>query len=177
MLDYGSPDPDGQPHDQVSSLLKELQNADKYNNAIMLSDNSAICFSSKLRVTALQNIFALARSYNNDNWKDHINDAMAVLIDNTQDDDAHVRTLSLRVIRELMKSRPPGITQFTEQLTAKVLESYKETDCNVSQAAEDLFGPLANAFPPKRVLDILLPLVAKGVDGNSLGALKLASKV
>jgi CLIP-associating protein 1/2 len=161
MLDYGSPDPDGQPHDQVSSLLKELQNAD----------------NSKLRVTALQNIFALARSYNNDNWKDHINDAMAVLIDNTQDDDAHVRTLSLRVIRELMKSRPPGITQFTEQLTAKVLESYKETDCNVSQAAEDLFGPLANAFPPKRVLDILLPLVAKGVDGNSLGALKLASKV
>lgn len=93
------------------------------------------------------------------------------------DSDALVRTLSLRVARELIKSRPPGVTQFTEQLTGLALECYKETDCNVSQAAEDLFSPLASALPPQRVLDILIPIVSKGADTNSLGALKLISKV
>lgn len=85
--------------------------------------------------------------------------------------------MSLRVIRELVKARPPGITQFTEQLTSQSLESYMESDCNVSQAAEDMFSPLAAAFPPPRVLDILIPIVSKGVDANSLGAMKLLSKV
>ena len=79
--------------------------------------------------------------------------------------------------RELIKSRPPGVTQFTEQLTRQTLECYKETDCNVSQAAEDMFSPLASAFPPQRVLDILIPIVSRGADTNSLGALKLLSKV
>ena len=85
--------------------------------------------------------------------------------------------MSLRVIRELVKARPPGLTQFTDQLTNQSLNSYQETDCNVSQAAEDLFSPLAAALPPPRVLDILIPLVSKGADASSLGALKLISKV
>ena len=85
--------------------------------------------------------------------------------------------MALRVLRELIKARPPGITQFTEQLTKQSLETFKDTDCNVSQAAEDLFSPLAGALPPQRVLDILTPMVSQGADTSSLGALKLISKV
>ena len=69
--------------------------------------------------------------------------------------------MALRVLRELIKARPPGITQFTEQLTKQSLETFKDTDCNVSQAAEDLFCPLAGALPPQRVLDILTPMVSQ----------------
>ena len=47
----------------------------------------------------------------------------------------------------------------------------------MSQAAEDLFSPLAGALPPQRVLDILTPMVSQGADTSSLGALKLISKV
>lgn len=84
--------------------------------------------------------------------------------------------MSLRVIRELVKARPPGLSQYTEQLTNQALSSYKETDCNVSQAAEDLFSPLSACLPPPRVLDILIPLISKAPDNSSLGALKLISK-
>ncbi|XP_019850114.1 PREDICTED: CLIP-associating protein 1-like [Amphimedon queenslandica] len=161
MLDFGSPDPDGEPRDQIALLLKQIKDT---NN-------------SKVRTTAIQSIFSLAKSFDYNNWKDHISDAMTTLVSCTNDSDGLVRTMSLRVIRELVKARPPGLTQFTEQLTNQSLSSYQETDCNVSQAAEDLFSPLAAALPPPRVLDILIPLVSKGADASSLGALKLISKV
>ena len=88
-----------------------------------------------------------------------------------------MRNMSLRVIRELIKSRPPGVTKFTEELTTVVLECFKDKDCNVSQAAEDLFTPLSNALPPQRMMDILGPIVNSNFDTDVLGALKLLSKV
>ena len=64
-----------------------------------------------------------------------------------------------------------GITQFTAK------QSFKDTDCNVSQAAEDLFSPLAGTLSPQCLLDILTPMVSQGSDTSSLRVLKKISKV
>ena len=88
-----------------------------------------------------------------------------------------MKLLSLRVLRELVKARPPGITMFTENLTKSVLKCFKETECNISQVSEDLFSPLAGALPPQRVLNVLSPEITGGTGTINLGALKLFSKV
>ena len=85
--------------------------------------------------------------------------------------------MALRVLRELIKARPPGVTLFTEKLANAVLKSFKETECNVSQVSEDLFSPLAGALPPQRLLDILSPIISGGTEAFNLGALKLLAKV
>ena len=94
-----------------------------------------------------------------------------------QEDESTIKSMSLRVLRELIKARPPGVTVFTEKLTNTALESFKETECNVSQASEDLFSPLAGALPPQRMLEVLCPKISKGADPSSLGPLKLLAKV
>ena len=75
---------------------------------------------------------------------------------------------------DLIKACTPPITQFTEQFAK---QSLKDTDCNVSQAAEDLLSPVAGTLFPQCILDILTPLVSQGAHTSSLGALKLISKV
>lgn len=39
-----------------------------------------ISFSSKVRTTALQSIFSLAKSFDYNNWKDHVSEAMSALL-------------------------------------------------------------------------------------------------
>ena len=85
--------------------------------------------------------------------------------------------MTLRVMRELLKARPPGVTQFTDELVTVVLDLFKDGDCNVSQASEDLFTPLSGSLPPQRLLNILEPLISNGADTTTLGPLKLLSKV
>ena len=85
--------------------------------------------------------------------------------------------MALRVLRELVKARPPGVTMFTEKLTSSVLKSFKENECNVSQVSEDLFSPLAGALPPHRMLNVLSPVIIEGTESFNLGALKLLAKV
>ncbi len=85
--------------------------------------------------------------------------------------------MSLRVLRELIKARPPGVTMFTENLTKCALKSFNETECNISQASEDLFSPLAGALPPPRILNVLSPIISGGSETINLGALKLLARV
>ena len=96
----------------------------------------------------------------------------------TQDRDGSVRCNSLRLMKEILRRHPSDVSEFSDQLITRVLEAYADTDCNVSVAAEEMFGQLAISLPTKTIIDQLIPATSQPSDSTSLlGVIKFLSKV
>ena len=88
-----------------------------------------------------------------------------------------MRTVSLRVLREVLKTQHHRLRDYAELTTMKVLRSFADKDASVSQAAEDLFTLLAPAVPSESAIELLAPMVAKEKYPLLLGVIKLLTKV
>ena len=83
-------------------------------------------------------------------------------------------------MKEILRRHPSDVSEFSEQLIARVLEAYADTDCNVNVAAEEMFGQLAVSLPTKTIIDQLIPATPQPSDSTSsslLGVIKFLSKV
>ena len=89
-----------------------------------------------------------------------------------------MRCNSLRLMKEILRRHPSDVSEFSEQLIARVLMAYADSDCNVSVAAEEMFGQLAVSLPTKTLIDQLIPATPRPTDSTSLlGVIKFLSKV
>lgn len=165
-LDFGSPEPEDAgedaSHDQMAIILRELQTAS----------------TSKLRYAALQSLFTLSREFPDKcSWEEHFKATLLKLVETITDEDPNVRTVSLRVLREVLKTQNHRLRDYAELTTMKVLRSFADKDASVSQAAEDLFTLLAPAVPSESAIELLAPMVAKEKYPLLLGVIKLLTKV
>jgi len=164
-LDYGSPDEDEAEvtgKDHMTHVLRELQTSS----------------SSKLRYIALQSLYTLSREYPEKcNWEEHFKTTLLKLVETISDADPGVRTVSLRVLREILKTQHDRLRDYAELTTMKVLKAFADTDASVSQAAEDLFTLLAPALPSESAIELLSPMVAREKHPMLLGTIKLLTKV
>ena len=103
--------------DQMLHVLKELQTS----------------ASSKLRYIALQSLFTLTREYPEKcNWEEHFKTTLLKLVETISDSDPGVRTVSLRVLREILKTQHDRLRDYAELTTMKVLKAFADSDASVS---------------------------------------------
>jgi CLIP-associating protein 1/2 len=135
--------------------------------------------SSKQKQTALQTIFTQARSFPEKcHWSEHFKTAMTLLLEAMlNSEEVPVRTLALRILRELLKSEHKRMAEYAEIVTMRVLANFTDGDATVSQAAEDTFSLLAPALPPEPTVDLLSPMVGKEKYPMLLGCIRLLTKV
>ena len=92
--------------------------------------------SSKLRYIALQSLFTLTREYPEKcNWEEHFKTTLLKLVETISDSDPGVRTVSLRVLREILKTQHDRLRDYAELTTMKVLKAFADTDASVSKGA------------------------------------------
>lgn len=89
--------------------------------------------SSKLRYIALQSLFTLTREYPEKcNWEEHFKTTLLKLVETISDSDPGVRTVSLRVLREILKTQHDRLRDYAELTTMKVLKAFADSDASVS---------------------------------------------
>lgn len=103
--------------DHMTHVLRELQTSS----------------SSKLRYIALQSLYTLSREYPEKcNWEEHFKTTLLKLVETISDADPGVRTVSLRVLREILKTQHDRLRDYAELTTMKVLKAFADTDASVS---------------------------------------------
>ena len=89
--------------------------------------------SSKLRYIALQSLFTLTREYPEKcNWEEHFKTTLLKLVETISDSDPGVRTVSLRVLREILKTQHDRLRDYAELTTMKVLKAFADSDASGS---------------------------------------------
>ena len=102
--------------------------------------------SSKLRYIALQSLYTLSREYPEKcNWEEHFKTTLLKLVETISDADPGVRTVSLRVLREILKTQHDRLRDYAELTTMKVLKAFADTDASVSAGN---FTPLPKIIHP-----------------------------
>ena len=92
--------------------------------------------SSKLRYITLQSLFTLTREYPEKcNWEEHFKTTLLKLVETISASDPGVRTVSLRVLREILKTQHDRLRDYAELTTMKVLKAFADSDASVSYGA------------------------------------------
>ena len=78
-------------------------------------------------------MFTQARDSPNDcHWDEHFKTVLLRLIELIGDDEANVRMMCLRVLREMLKTQDKMLSDYAELTTMKVLKAYADTHLPVS---------------------------------------------
>lgn len=94
----------------------------------------SLSLSTKLKQAALQNIYTQARGYpERCHWPEHFKAALLQLLDVIHSqEEASVRSLALRILREMLKTEHKRLVDFAEITTLRVLASFTDSDATVS---------------------------------------------
>ena len=93
--------------------------------------------SSKLKQAALQTIYTQARGFPEKcHWSENFKSALMQLLEAMQAvEDAAVRSLSLRILREILKTEHKRLAEYAEITTLRVLAAFTDSDATVSGCA------------------------------------------
>ena len=91
-----------------------------------------IQLSAKNRQVVLQSMLTLTREYPDKcNWDEHFKTVLLRLLDLMGDSDSTVKLLSLRVLREVLKTQHERLKDYAELTTLKVLKCFADQDSTV----------------------------------------------
>uniref|UniRef100_UPI00358DDF13 CLIP-associating protein 1-like isoform X10 n=1 Tax=Myxine glutinosa TaxID=7769 RepID=UPI00358DDF13 len=159
-----TPDPTGQPAapPPITELLR------------VLSEGSA---RSEERRSALRELLKAAREEQAAAWEEHFKTALLLLLETLKDADGSVRSLTLRVLSEILRSQPACFRKYAELTIMKVLEAHRDPQKEVVRAAEETAGSLAASLPPEQSLKVLCPVVQTADFPINLAAIKMETRV
>ena len=89
----------------------------------------------------------------------------------------HIRALSLRVLREILRNQPNRFKDYAELTILRVLEAHKDSLRDVVRSAEECSDTLANYIPPEQSVRILTNIIDTAQFPVSLAAIKMQNKV
>ncbi|XP_060948752.1 CLIP-associating protein 2 [Limanda limanda] len=146
----------------VAELLKELSN----HNERIEERKSALCELIKLiRENTLQV------------WDEHFKTILLLLLETMGDREHGIRTLALRVLREILCKQPWRFKNYAELTIMKALESHKDPHKEVVRAAEETAAMLALSISPDQCIKVLCPIIQSADYPINLAAIKMQSKV
>ena len=92
-----------------------------------------VCYSSKLKQAALQTLFSLARSYPEKcHWEEHFQPTLTQLLECIScAEDGAVRALSVRTLREMLKTEHKRFSEYAEITTLRILSAFADSDASV----------------------------------------------
>ncbi|XP_047186195.1 CLIP-associating protein 2 isoform X47 [Scophthalmus maximus] len=146
----------------VAELLKELSN---HNERI------------EERKAALCELLKLIRENTLQVWDEHFKTILLLLLETMGDREHVIRTLALRVLREILCKQPWRFKNYAELTIMKALESHKDPHKEVVRAAEETAAMLALSISPDQCIKVLCPIIQSADYPINLAAIKMQSKV
>ncbi|XP_014663048.1 PREDICTED: CLIP-associating protein 2-like isoform X2 [Priapulus caudatus] len=153
--------PDDQ-NDVIAEILTELSNHNER-------------FSE--REDALKQLMRLVRDGSRPLWEEHFKTVLLMLLETLGDTSASIRTLSLRVLREIMHGYPQRFDEYAELTMLRILEAHRDGEKEVARAAEDAAATLATVLPRDTCVRVLRPIVETSDFPVSYAAIKMLQKV
>jgi len=87
--------------------------------------NCGFVFSDEEQAVQLQTLLGIARERSDMcNWELNFRPVLLKLIELLEKDNGQLQVLSLRVLREMLKSKPELLKDYTEMTVMKVLNTY-----------------------------------------------------
>ncbi|XP_033980968.1 CLIP-associating protein 2 isoform X4 [Trematomus bernacchii] len=146
----------------VAELLKELSN---HNERI------------EERKTALCELLKLIRENTLLVWDEHFKTILLLLLETMGDREHVIRTLALRVLREILGKQPWRFKNYAELTIMKALEAHKDPHKEVVRAAEETAAMLALSISPDQCVKVLCPIIQSADYPINLAAIKMQTKV
>ncbi|XP_078810782.1 CLIP-associating protein 2 isoform X41 [Oryzias latipes] len=146
----------------VAELLKELSN---HNERI------------EERKAALWELLKLIRENTLQVWDEHFKTILLLLLETMGDREHVIRTLALRVLREILGKQPWRFKNYAELTIMKALEAHKDPHKEVVRAAEETAAMLALSISPEQCIKVLCPIIQSADYPINLAAIKMQTKV
>ncbi|XP_060915440.1 CLIP-associating protein 2 isoform X28 [Labrus mixtus] len=146
----------------VAELLKELSN---HNERI------------EERKAALCELLKLIRENTLQVWDEHFKTILLLLLETMGDREHLIRTLALRVLREILSKQPWRFKNYAELTIMKSLEAHKDPHKEVVRAAEETAAMLALSISPDQCIKVLCPIIQSADYPTNLAAIKMQTKV
>ncbi|KAM3596336.1 uncharacterized protein V6R79_012768 [Siganus canaliculatus] len=146
----------------VAELLKELSN---HNERI------------EERKGALCELLKLIRDNTLQVWDEHFKTILLLLLETMGDREHVIRTLALRVLREILSKQPWRFKNYAELTIMKALEAHKDPHKEVVRAAEETAAMLALSISPDQCIKVLCPIIQSADYPINLAAIKMQTKV
>ncbi|XP_029701184.1 CLIP-associating protein 2 isoform X24 [Takifugu rubripes] len=146
----------------VAELLKELSN---HNERI------------EERKAALCELLKLIRENTLQVWDEHFKTILLLLLETMGDREHVIRTLALRVLREILNKQPWRFKNYAELTIMKALEAHKDPHKEVVRAAEETAAMLALSISPDQCIKVLCPIIQSADYPINLAAMKMQTKV
>ncbi|XP_063755424.1 CLIP-associating protein 2 isoform X26 [Eleginops maclovinus] len=146
----------------VAELLKELSN---HNERI------------EERKAALCELLKLIRENTLQVWDEHFKTILLLLLETMGDREHVIRTLALRVLREILGKQPWRFKNYAELTIMKALEAHKDPHKEVVRAAEETAAMLALSISPDQCVKVLCPIIQSADYPINLAAIKMQTKV
>ncbi|XP_044028196.1 CLIP-associating protein 2 isoform X40 [Siniperca chuatsi] len=146
----------------VAELLKELSN---HNERI------------EERKAALCELLKLIRENTLQVWDEHFKTILLLLLETMGDREHVIRTLALRVLREILSKQPWRFKNYAELTIMKALEAHKDPHKEVVRAAEETAAMLALSISPDQCVKVLCPIIQSADYPINLAAIKMQTKV
>ncbi|XP_073319600.1 CLIP-associating protein 2 [Pagrus major] len=146
----------------VAELLKELSN---HNERI------------EERKAALCELLKLIRENTLQVWDEHFKTILLLLLETMGDREHVIRTLALRVLKEILSKQPWRFKNYAELTIMKALEAHKDPHKEVVRAAEETAAMLALSISPDQCIKVLCPIIQSADYPINLAAIKMQTKV
>ncbi|XP_043994561.1 CLIP-associating protein 2 isoform X35 [Gambusia affinis] len=148
--------------ERVAELLKELSN---HNERV------------EERKAALYELLKLIRENTLQVWDEHFKTILLLLLETMGDREHVIRTLALRVLREILGKQPWRFKNYAELTIMKALEAHKDPHKEVIRAAEETAAMLALSISPDQCIKVLCPIIQSADYPINLAAIKMQTKV
>ncbi|XP_036001020.1 CLIP-associating protein 2 isoform X41 [Fundulus heteroclitus] len=148
--------------ERVAELLKELSN---HNERV------------EERKAALYELRKLIHENTLQVWDEHFKTILLLLLETMGDREYVIRSLALRVLREILGKQPWRFKNYAELTIMKALEAHKDPHKEVVRAAEETAAMLALSISPDQCIKVLCPIIQSADYPINLAAIKMQTKV
>ncbi|CAH1773834.1 unnamed protein product [Owenia fusiformis] len=148
--------------DMISEILAELSNHNERQEE---------------RKNAMLTLIKMTREGTMALWDEHFKTVLLLLLETLGDDDGHIRALSLRTLREIMRHQPDRFKEYDGLTILKILEAHKDSQKEVVRAAEECAMTLAKSVPCDQCVRVLKPIVETAAYPINLAGIKMLTKV
>jgi len=133
--------------------------------------------TSEEKKDGLLTVMKLVRADAPDLWGENFPALLAGLLNTLKDSEGGVRSLTLRVLKDMIRMQPYCFFDYSIKLIRSVLEANKDPEKEVVRAAEDTASSIAKSIPPEDCISILSPIILNEQFPINLAAIKMLNKV
>ncbi|CAN0384460.1 unnamed protein product [Lampetra planeri] len=147
--------------DKVAELLRELSECGE------CVEERQAALLELLKVTR-ENVMGL--------WDDHFKTVLLLLLEALVDSEPSIRALSLRVLREILRTQPSRFKNYAELTIMKILDAHRDPQKEVLRAAEEAATALVCSISPEQSVKVLSPVVQTADFPINLAAIKMLTR-